>query len=118
MIAPRPDHAILDAGEDELAEALETYGFAACRVWSDISTNVTANERAVELYREMIRRTVHDPEVAEALSPRGYPLGCKRPVLDTCYYDTFNRSNVTLVDLRKAAIERVTRWDLYGSEES
>ncbi len=104
----RPDHAILDASDEELAEALETFGFGACRVWGDIAVDPVANERAVELFREMIRRTVHDPEVAEALSPRGYPLGCKRPVIDSGYYDTFNRANVTLVDLRKGAIEAVT----------
>ena len=40
--------------------------------------------------------------------PRGYPLGCKRPVIDTEYYAAFNRDNVTLVDLRKGGIERIT----------
>ena len=63
---------------------------------------------AVELFREMVRRTIDDPDVAESLSPRGYPLGCKRPVLDSNYFETFNRDNVTLVDLRKDPIEEAT----------
>ena len=63
---------------------------------------------AVELFREMVRRTVKDPDVAESLSPRGYPLGCKRPVLDSSYFEAFNRDNVTLVDLSKDSIEEVT----------
>src|SRR5262249_52287399 len=41
-------------------------------------------------------------------SPRGYPIGCKRQVIDTGYYAAFNADNVTLVDLRKGAIESIT----------
>ena len=37
------------------------------------------------------------------LCPQDYPIGCKRPVLDTGYFETFNRDNVTLVDLREDA---------------
>ncbi len=102
----QPDRFILEATDEELADALAEYGFSACRVWGDIATDLEANERAVELYREMIRRTVADPEAAEALSPRGYPIGCKRPVMDTGYYEAFNRDNVTIVDLRRGGIER------------
>lgn len=108
LVTAKPDNPILQATEDELAGALEDYGFSACRLWSDTGSDPDANERAVELYREMIRRTVKDPQVAEALSPRGYPLGCKRPVLDVGYFETFNRSNVTLLDLRKGGIEGAT----------
>ena len=104
----RPDNPILDADDDAIDAALEELGFSACRIWSDIASDLDANERAVEMYRAMIRRTVDDPETAEGLSPRGYPIGCKRPVLDTGYFETFNRDNVTLVDLRKGALECAT----------
>merc|ERR1712113_1231449 len=40
--------------------------------------------------------------------PKNYPYGCKRPVIDQGYYETFNRDNVTLVDLRAGGIERIT----------
>ena len=49
-----------------------------------------------------------DPATAAGLSPRAYPLGCKRPVMDTRYFETFNRANVRLVDLRDGPIERIT----------
>ena len=100
--------AILEATEEERLAKLEELGFDASRAWSDIAMNPDANELAVELYREMVRRSVSDPDVADSLSPRGFPIGCKRPVLDSHYFDTFNRDNVTLVDLRKGGIEAIT----------
>ena len=62
---------------------------------------------AVELFREMVRRTVTDPDTADSLCPKDYPIGCKRPVLDNGYFETFNRPNVTLVDLRKDPVVEV-----------
>ena len=105
---PTDDRRILDSSPEEREAALEEHGFSACRIWSDTARDLDANEMAVELFREMVRRTVKDPETAEALSPRGYPLGCKRPVLDAGYFETFNRDDVSLVDLRSETIEEVT----------
>jgi cyclohexanone monooxygenase len=102
------DRQILTSTPAEREAALEEHGFSACRIWADADRDLEANEMAVELFREMVRRTVKDPEVAESLSPRGYPLGCKRPVIDAGYYETFNRPNVSLVDLRKGGIEEIT----------
>ena len=51
---------------------------------------------------------VHDPAVAELLSPKN-TIGCKRLCIDTGYYETFNRPNVTLVDVSEAPIEEITR---------
>jgi cation diffusion facilitator CzcD-associated flavoprotein CzcO len=102
------DRRILESTPEEREAALREHGFSACRIWTDTAQDLEANEMAVELFREMIRRTVKDPDVADALSPRGYPLGCKRPVLDSHYFETFNRDNVTLVDLRKGGFEEVT----------
>ena len=102
------DHPILESTPEEREAALQEKGFSACRIWTDTAKNLDANEMAVELFREMIRRTIKDPDVAEGLSPRGFPLGCKRPVLDTNYFETFNRDNVTLVDLRRDCIEEIT----------
>ena len=107
---------ILRSTPEEREAALAEHGFSACRIWSDAGRDLEANEQAVELFREMVRRTVHDPEVAEALSPRGYPLGCKRPVLDAGYFETFNRPNVSLVDLRREPIERFTATGARTSE--
>ena len=53
--------------------------------------HLEANEAGCELFREMVRRTVRDPDVAEALSPRGYPIGCERPVFGVDHYQSFKR---------------------------
>jgi cyclohexanone monooxygenase len=113
---PTDDRRILDSTPEEREAALAEHGFSACRIWSDTARDLDANEMAVELFREMVRRTVKDPETAEALSPRGYPLGCKRPVLDAGYFETFNRDNVSLVDLRRETIEEVTPEGIRTSE--
>ena len=46
--------------------------------------------------------------MAEKLAPKGYPYGTKRPPIDTHYFETFNRDNVTLVDLRDTPITEIT----------
>ena len=102
------DRPILEATEAERLAMLDERGFDASRAWSDVSSDPNANELGADLYREMVRRTVDDPELAESLSPRGFPIGCKRPVIDSNYFDTFNRDNVTLVDLRRGGIEEIT----------
>jgi len=102
-----PNKFILESTEEERDAALEEQGFNASRIWADAAKDMDANEMAVELFREMVRRTVIDPEVADSLCPKDYPIGCKRPVLDNGYFETFNRDNVTLIDLRKDAIVEV-----------
>jgi cation diffusion facilitator CzcD-associated flavoprotein CzcO len=74
----------------------------------DLLFNETANEMASEFIRSKIRATVQDPEVAELLCPKDHPYGSKRPPIDTDYFETFNRPNVTLVDVRTAPIEEIT----------
>ncbi len=103
-----PTERILETSPEQRRAALDEDAFGALRRYSDIQSDPRANELACEMYREMLRRIVDDPDVAERLSPRGYPLGCKRPVIDTDYLPTFNRENVTLVDLRRGEIERIT----------
>ena len=98
---------ILDATEEERLAILEAEAWGATRAWSDIWVDEEANEIACDMYRTLVKRTVEDPEVAERLSPKGYPIGCKRPVVDSHYFDAFNRDNVTLVDLREGGIESI-----------
>lgn len=77
-------------------------------LFADSLTNPASNEEAAEFVRRKIREIVEDPETAESLTPRDHPIATKRICLDTDYYATFNRPNVTLVDLKKTPIERVT----------
>jgi cation diffusion facilitator CzcD-associated flavoprotein CzcO len=76
--------------------------------FSDLLIDPTANEIASEFIRNKIRGIVNDPETAEKLCPTDHPYGSKRPPIDTDYYVTFNRDNVSLVDIRKAPIEEIT----------
>jgi cation diffusion facilitator CzcD-associated flavoprotein CzcO len=100
---------ILDMTKEERLARLDRDGWLAATAfaWADVGLDIEANRAAQELYAEMIRREVRDSETAAALVPH-YPMGCKRPIIDIGYFDTFNRDNVTLVDLRKGAIQRVT----------
>lgn len=90
---------LLELTPDEQRAAFDEYGVAAFQRFRDVATDPEANNVAVELFGDQVRKLVHDPEVAEALIPKDYPLACKRQVIDTGYYTTFNRPNVDLVDL-------------------
>jgi len=105
---PAPKEFLLHTTPEQRKALVEKEGFGALREFIDIGLNLDANELACEMYRQQVARIVEDPETAEGLMPRGYPIGCKRPVIDTHYYDAFNRDNVTLVDLRRGGIERIT----------
>jgi cation diffusion facilitator CzcD-associated flavoprotein CzcO len=103
-----PARRILDAPMEERLAVIDELGFWGARAWADVAVDLEANEASAELFREMVRRTVDDPDVAEKLSPRGYPIGCKRLVFGVDYYETFNRPNVTLVDLKLGGIQEIT----------
>jgi len=77
-----------------------------------------SNRLIADFVRDKIRSIVRDPETARKLTPESV-IGCKRLCVDTDYYDTFNRANVSLVDLREQPIERFTeRGIVLGSPAS
>jgi cyclohexanone monooxygenase len=84
--------------------------------YPDLLVSEEANDTVAEFVRRKIRETVRDPEVAEKLMPRDHPLGTKRICVDTDYYATYNRDNVTLVDVRAAPIQEITPTGLRTSE--
>jgi cation diffusion facilitator CzcD-associated flavoprotein CzcO len=104
-----PPPKILETSIEQRLARLDREGWLAATpfAWADVALDIEANRAAQALYAEMIRREVKNPETAAALVPH-YPMGCKRPIIDIGYFDTFNRDNVTLVDLRKGSIRRVT----------
>jgi cyclohexanone monooxygenase len=75
--------------------------------FGDLLYNQAANDLAAEFVRGKIREIVHDPEIAEMLSPRNV-IGCKRLCVDTGYWETYNRPNVTLIDVSGEPIEAIT----------
>ncbi|MDH3680074.1 MAG: NAD(P)/FAD-dependent oxidoreductase [Acidimicrobiia bacterium] len=75
----------------------------------DLMLDPEANRLAADFVREKIAEIVDDPETAARLTPHGL-IGCKRLVIDTDYYETYNRPNVMLVDVgsRGDPIQRIT----------
>ena len=83
-------------------------GFSMGGAFNDVGINMEANVTAQDFVAGKIREIVKDPGTAEALTPRSYPFGTKRLCIDTGYYATFNRDNVSLVDLRETPIVAIT----------
>ena len=108
---PPPSGSALDddepAREANYAERWQRGGFGFLSAYHDLLLRGDANKTAAEFVRTRIREIVDDPEIAEMLCPDNV-IGCKRPCLDTGYFETYNRPNVTLIDVRANPIERVT----------
>ena len=71
-------------------------------------TDRRANKIVAGFVHDRIRERVDDPAVAELLCPKSHPFGTKRLCVDTDYYETYNRANVELIDLRATPIETIT----------
>lgn len=95
-------------------EALWNKGgsIAFLSAYKDLLTNKEANETAAEFVRNKIRQIVTAPEVAARLTPTDHPLGTKRLCLGTNYFETYNRDNVSLVDVRSDPIQEITETGL------
>ncbi|OUS96777.1 NAD(P)/FAD-dependent oxidoreductase [Rhodococcus sp. NCIMB 12038] len=108
---PRKESA-LEVSEAERTAAFETAwdgaGFGFALTYRDLLLDIDANATAAEFIRDKIAATVKDPSVRDLLTPQGYPFGAKRPVVDDGYFETFNRDDVTLVDIRTDGLVRVT----------
>ncbi len=76
--------------------------------FNDLMLDEKSNATAADFVREQIRAIVRKPEVAALLTPKDHPIGSKRICVDTDYFATYNRDNVTLVDLRQDGIRRIT----------
>jgi cyclohexanone monooxygenase len=85
--------------------------------FNDLLTNKEANDTVCEYIRERIREIVKDPQTAEDLCPFDHPLGTKRPCLDTGYYETYNRDNVRLINLRRTPLVEITPTGIRTSDE-
>ena len=99
------NRTIADSTPEEVRQVLEehwprgSFSFFF-ETFDDLLTNPDSNRVVTEFLAEKIRDKVNDPTLAELLIPKGYPLFGKRPPLDHGYYESFNRDNVTLVDIK------------------
>jgi cyclohexanone monooxygenase len=101
------DANIKDLTDAERRARLADEGLPSIRRYPDVMVDLEANEIACDLYREYVREVIDDADTAEGLVPQGYPIGCKRQVIDIGYYEAFNQANVELIDLRQHPIERI-----------
>ncbi|WP_019746756.1 flavin-containing monooxygenase [Rhodococcus erythropolis] len=87
------------------------------RAFGDLLVDSAANEVVAEFVRNKIRQIVTDPEVAAKLTPT-HVIGCKRICLSDGYYETYNRVNVRLVDIKRHPIEEITPTTARTGEDS
>ena len=106
------ERSALDATPQEreaLYEAAwEKGGLQFRATFGDLLSSKPANDTAAEFLKRKIRGIVQDPATAELLADIDHPYAAKRPPIDSNYFETFNRPNVSLVDVRSAPIARIT----------
>lgn len=102
---------------DTLEAAWNRLGFGFALTYKDILLDERSNELASSFIRDKIAEKVHDPVLREKLTPRGFPFGTRRPSVDSGYFEAFNRSNVTLVDIVETPIARFTERGIRTSDE-
>lgn len=73
----------------------------------DVTTNDEVNEEVATFIRSKIMETVDNPETAKKMLP-SLLVGGRRPIFGTKYYETFNRENVSLADIKTAPIKAIT----------
>jgi cation diffusion facilitator CzcD-associated flavoprotein CzcO len=117
-----PEKSALEVSEEERQRTYEeAWGqgnlVAIILAYTDLLYDKAANDTAAEFIRNKIRSIVKDPETAEALCPKDHPFSTKRPCLDSGYFETYNRDNVKLVDLRKSPLEAITPTGIRTSSD-
>jgi cation diffusion facilitator CzcD-associated flavoprotein CzcO len=76
--------------------------------FQDMLVSKEANDTAADFIKRKIRSIVRDPKTAAILSDIDHPYAAKRPPIDTDYFETYNRPNVSLVDVKAAPIQRIS----------
>jgi cyclohexanone monooxygenase len=111
IVQELPDRGALDDGDNERRGKYETRwtrgGLTFMGVYNNLALDQAANDTAANFVRDKIAEIVKDPQTAKRLQPNNHPIGSKRICVDTDYYATFNRPNVTLVDIKSDPIEEV-----------
>src|SRR5580698_7305962 len=108
-----PDRGALDDGDNERRAKYETRwskgGLTFMGAYNNLVLDEAANDTAAGFVRDKIAEIVSDPQTAKLLQPSDHPIGSKRICVDTDYYATFNRANVTLVDIKAGGIDQILR---------
>ena len=83
-------------------------GLGFVYTYPDMTSDPEVNRHASDFFRRKIAEKVRNPEVAARIVPTEYPVGGRRLCVDNGYYETFNRDNVTLIDLRTEPLVGMT----------
>ena len=115
-----PTQSALEVSDEEFSAALEEAWESGSltnllTTYTDTAVSQEANDRVRGFIHEKIKATVKDRQTADDLCPM-YPVGTKRPCLDTNYFETYNRDNVHLVNLRRTPIVEVTEKGIRTSD--
>jgi cyclohexanone monooxygenase len=106
-----PDRGALDDGDNERRSRYEARwqrgGLTFMSVYNNLALDKAANDTAADFVRAKIAEIVKDPDTAKLLQPNSHPIGTKRICIDTDYFATFNRPNVTLVDIKANPIAEI-----------
>ena len=97
-----------DERERLYQEAWERGGLQFRATFQDILVDKQANEVVADFVKRKIEETVKDPETARKLTNFDHAYSTKRPIIDTHYFEAYNRDNVALVDVRSAPIQEIT----------
>jgi cyclohexanone monooxygenase len=111
-----PDRGALDDGENarraKYEERWSRGGLTFMSSYNNLVVDQAANDTAAGFVRAKIAEIVEDPDTAKLLQPNNHPIGSKRICVDTEYFATFNRPNVTLVDLKSDPIDEILAHSL------
>src|SRR5580692_11640957 len=111
IVQEMPDRGALDDGDNERRARYEARwtrgGLTFMSVYNNLAFDKAANDTAADFVRGKIAEIVRDPKTARLLQPTNHPIGSKRICIDSDYFATFNRPNVTLVDIRSDPIEEI-----------
>jgi cyclohexanone monooxygenase len=98
--------------EERVAEMEKRWAYGGAPIFNtsfaDIMTNIKSNEVVQDFVRDKIRAKVSDPELADLLCPTDHPFAAKRLCVDHGYFETYNRDNVELINLRPNPIKEIT----------
>jgi cyclohexanone monooxygenase len=112
IFAEQPDRGALDDSDEtrngKYSARWERGGLTFMYVYNNLGLERSANDTAANFVRGKIAEIVKDPETAKLLQPNSHPIGTKRICIDTDYFATFNRPNVSLVDIKTNPIEEIT----------
>ena len=108
----RSDRSVFDCTEEErnaiYEEAWNQGGMQFRATFRDLLSDHLANATAANFIKSKIKSIVNDSVTADTLADIDHPFAAKRPPIDTNYFETFNRDNVSIVNLRKTPIEKIT----------